>query len=65
MHEERHYIHDLPGDPDLENPEDEELEDYQDSDDYIIDDHRNETPMYVRPYLEDPVWLQPDDAELQ
>jgi len=20
--------------------------------------------MYVRPYLEDPVWLQPDDDEL-
>lgn len=24
----------------------------------------NETPMYVRPYLEDPVFLQPDDDEL-
>jgi len=25
---------------------------------------RNETPMYVRPYLEDPIWLQPDDSEM-
>lgn len=25
----------------------------------------NETPMYVRPYLEDPVWLQPDDDEME
>ena len=24
----------------------------------------NETPMYVRPYLEDPVFLQPDDDEV-
>lgn len=24
----------------------------------------NETPMYVRPYLEDPIFLQPDDAEV-
>ena len=24
----------------------------------------NETPMYVRPYLEDPVFLQPDDSEV-
>ena len=24
----------------------------------------NETPMYVRPYLEDPVWLEPDDDEI-
>jgi len=23
----------------------------------------NETPMYVRPYLEDPIFLQPDDQE--
>ena len=21
--------------------------------------------MYVRPYLEDPVWLQPDDDEME
>lgn len=21
--------------------------------------------MYVRPYIEDPVWLQPDDEEMQ
>jgi len=26
---------------------------------------QNETPMYVRPYLEDPVWLQPDDDEME
>ena len=25
----------------------------------------NETPMYVRPYLEDPVFLQPDDGEVE
>ena len=25
----------------------------------------NETPMYVRPYLEDPVFLQPDDDEIE
>ena len=25
---------------------------------------RNETPMYVRPYLEDPLWLEPDDDEI-
>ena len=63
-HKDHHYFHDLPGDPDLENPDDEEHDDY---DDYIIDAHhrRNETPMYVRPYLEDPVWLQPDDDEMQ
>lgn len=24
----------------------------------------NETPMYVRPYLEDPIFLQPDDGEV-
>ena len=24
----------------------------------------NETPMYVRPYLEDPIFLQPDDREV-
>lgn len=24
---------------------------------------RNETPMYVRPYVEDPLWLEPDDDE--
>ena len=24
----------------------------------------NETPMYVRPYLEDPIFLQPDDSEV-
>ncbi len=24
----------------------------------------NETPMYVRPYLEDPIFLQPDDDEV-
>jgi len=24
----------------------------------------NETPMYVRPFLEDPIFLQPDDGEL-
>ena len=24
----------------------------------------NETPMYVRPYLEDPLFLQPDDGEV-
>ena len=23
----------------------------------------NETPMYVRPYLEDPIFLQPEDAK--
>lgn len=28
--------------------------------DYMI----NETPMYVRPYLEDPIFLQPDDGEV-
>ena len=57
-------MHDLPGDPDLENPDDEESDDYHD---YIVDSHhrRNETPMYVRPFLEDPVWLQPDDDEMQ
>lgn len=32
-HKDRHYEHDLPGDPDLENPDDEELEDYEDFDD--------------------------------
>ena len=55
------YEHDLPGDPDLENPQDEEIEEYEAADDHIIDWRndlvRNETPMYVRPYLEDPVWL--------
>lgn len=25
----------------------------------------NETPMYVRPFLEDPVFLQPDDEEIE
>ena len=64
-----HNIHDLPGDPDLENPQDEEIEEYEDADDHIINRHndltRNETPMYVRPYLEDPVWLQPDDDEME
>ena len=25
----------------------------------------NETPMYVRPYLEDPIFLQPDDGEVE
>ena len=25
----------------------------------------NETPMYVRPYLEDPIFLQPDDEETE
>ena len=60
-------MHDLPGDPDLENPDD-DSEDYDDQ--YIEDSyHRNEllwneTPMYVRPYVEDPVWLQPDDDEM-
>ena len=24
----------------------------------------NETPMYVRPFLEDPIFLQPDDGEV-
>lgn len=24
----------------------------------------NEVPMYVRPYMEDPVWMQPDDSEV-
>ena len=24
----------------------------------------NETPMYTRPYLEDPIFLQPDDGEV-
>ena len=24
----------------------------------------NETPMYVRPFLEDPIFLQPDDFEV-
>ena len=27
-------------------------------------DMDNETPMYVRPYLEDPIFLQPDDDEV-
>lgn len=26
--------------------------------------YNNETPMYVRPYLEDPIFLQPDDDEV-
>ena len=28
-------------------------------------DMENETPMYVRPYLEDPIFLQPDDYEVE
>jgi len=59
-------LHDLPGDPDLENPGDEGLDD---ADETIYSHsnskHGNETPMYVRPYLEDPVWLQPDDDEME
>ena len=85
-HWEHHYLHDLPGDPDLENPDAEHFEQYDDPDmeidtrqnDFIdkpeykdLHNHKrnelinNETPMYVRPYLEDPVWLQPDDDEME
>lgn len=39
------YLHDLPGDPDLENPDDEELEDYEDSDESSEseDEYNNES----------------------
>ena len=103
-HWDHHYLHDLPGDPDLENPDFRDTEQYDDPDLGIVtyhndliesesegysdphpaserrndliehdrysdphpkDERRNETPMYVRPYVEDPVWLQPDDDEME
>lgn len=33
---------------------------------YVPRSHRqNETPMYTRPFLEDPIYLQPDDYEVE
>ena len=48
--------HDLQGDPSLENPKANAV--------FYHLNSQNETPMYVRPYLEDPVFLQPDDSEI-
>ena len=58
-------MHDIPGDPDLENPDDEELDDANETISSRLNSiRRNEAPMYVRPYLEDAVWLQPNDDEI-
>jgi|Transcript_13071 hypothetical protein len=49
---EHHFYHDLPGDPDLENPDDEEVEEYEDSDEEIVE-HANGSPNGFRKTGED------------